>query len=258
MRTPGPVTAVSKPPFAIVLTAAINVGSGTTGVEDAGIRRAQYLTALRFYARYCPVYFLEHSEYNVLADAEFAAVQNAFLRSIAPTPVIDKGKGYREFHALDAWYDSEQNPPARFLKITGRYLFDNIADLVAEARRADADMALFDRYKPGRFALTSIFCVSWVDYGRYLRGLYRQADDARGRWIEHVVYEMIQACDMRAVLFRSEPDCRGISGSSNTEMRVSRLKYFLKCAARRVNRLLSDQFMFLRGNTLVGLKKLIP
>jgi hypothetical protein len=43
--------------IAIVLTGAIIVSSGADAVAEATVRREQYLTALRYYARFVPVYF---------------------------------------------------------------------------------------------------------------------------------------------------------------------------------------------------------
>jgi hypothetical protein len=239
----------------IVLTAAIIVSTGADAVAEAAIRRQQYLTALRYYAGFAPVYFLENSGYDLLSDADFTAVPGVRLRQIPAQANENRGKGYREFHALDIWHDTESEPPSRILKITGRYLFANVADLLAECRGAPADVLFFDRYKGDSIALTSLFSLSWADYGKYLRGLYHEVNDPAGLWIEHVVYRAL--ADVPCRLFRHEPDVGGVSGSSGQEMRTGRFKFFLKQAARTVNRLFDGQFLYLRGTALRGAKKLI-
>src|ERR1043165_2179358 len=120
--------------IAIILTGAIIVSPGSTAVEDAALRRRQYLASVRFYVQFAPVYFLENSGYDLLADADFASVPGLHLRQIAAQESEHRGKGYREFHALDMWYGDEPRPPARILKITGRYLVANIADILEECR----------------------------------------------------------------------------------------------------------------------------
>jgi hypothetical protein len=244
-----------NPDIAIVLTSAIIVSTGSGAVEEAAIRRQQYLAALRFYARFAPVYFLENSGYDLLGDAEFTAIAGAHLRAVPAQENEGRGKGYREFHALDLWHAAEQNPPARILKITGRYLFANIADLLAECRAEAPDILIFDRNRRDGIAVTSLFSLSWADYETYLRGLYRQVKDPQGIWIEHLVYRELTASRAKCRFFRREPDVGGISGSSGQEMRTGRAKFALKQALRTVNGLFDDKFLYLRGTSFGGIKK---
>jgi hypothetical protein len=242
---------------AIVLTAAIIVSTGSTAIADASERRKQYLAAARFYTQFAPVFFLENSGYDLLNDTDFRAIAGVRLRPIAAQEGEERGKGYREFHAIDLWYEAEAEKPRRILKITGRYIFTNIQDLLAECREAPEDLLLFDRHHHDRFAVTGIFSVSWRNYARYLQGLYREVNDPDGIWIEHMVYT---ALDMRKApcrFFRHEPDVRGISGSSGQAMRASRLKYTLKWLLRAANRLVDNRYLYLRGQTLISLKRLV-
>ena len=117
---------------AIVLTAAIIVSTDADAVTESDIRRQQYLTALRYYTRFAPVYFLENSGYDLFGDADFATIAGAHLRSIPAQANEGRGKGYREFHALDVWQAGESEPPGRIVKITGRDNFANIRDNLAE------------------------------------------------------------------------------------------------------------------------------
>jgi hypothetical protein len=240
---------------AIVLTAAILVAPGSTAVEDASARRLQYLAALRYCARFAPVYFLENSGYDLLNDPEFSGIPGVQLRQIAAQEGEHRGKGYREFHALDLWHESEKPAPGRILKITGRYLLGNIATLLEECRLAPEDVMLFDQYKRDRFALTSVFSVSWTDYGKYIGGLYREADDASGSWIERIIYHTLRQHAAKSQSFRHEPDVGGISGSSGGRMQAGRLKFFLRQATRTINRLFDRKFLYLRGTALKPIKE---
>lgn len=241
--------------IAIVLTAAIIVSQGSTAQAEAETRRQQYLAAVRFYARFAPVFFLENSGYDILGDAEFAAIANVRLRPIAAQENEARGKGYREFHALDLWFDSEPEPPTRFLKITGRYIFDNIEALLEECEAAPPDNLLFDRYAADKVALTSIFFTSRSGYARYIRGLYRQVNDPEGVWIEHLAYRALEGAPCHS--FRHEPDVGGISGSSGTSMKASRLKFALRQLVRSLNRHLDRRYLHLRGRSLASMKRFL-
>ena len=230
-----------------MLTAAIIVSAGIGAVEEAAVRRQQYLTALRYYVKFAPVYFLENSGYDLLGDAEFTAIAGVQLREIAAQENESCGKGYREFHAVDIWQESEKNPPARIVKITGRYLFANIEKLLAECRAAPDDLLLFDLYPRNGIAVTSLFSTSWSEYAKYLRGLYAQVNDRQGVWIEHLFYRELIARRANWRLFRHEPDVIGLSGSSGLEMRNSRVRMFLKQVSRSINRLFDARFLHFRG-----------
>lgn len=243
--------------IAIVLTAAIVVPAGSTAIVDASERRQQYLAAARFYAQYAPVFFLENSGYDILNDPDFCAIEGIKLRPIAAQENRERGKGYLEFHAIDLWHDSETETPRRILKITGRYIFANIEDLLDECRIAPESELLFDRHQHDRFAVTSIFSCSWPDYSRYLKGLYQQANDPAGVWIEHLVYDALAARNAPCRFFRHEPDVQGISGTSGQTMHASRLKYGLKRLLRSLNRLFDRRYLYLRGETLMPLKRLV-
>lgn len=242
--------------IAIVLTAAIIVSGRSDAVAEAAVRREQYLAALQYYARFAPVYFLENSGYDLLSDSAFADIAGVRLRSISAHENEDRGKGYREFHSLDTWYENEKTPPARIVKITGRYLFANIADLLAECRAASPDILLFDRNHRDGVAVTSFFSLSWDNYGTYLRGLYRNVNDPQGVWIEHVVFSALTERHAKCRIFQHEPDIGGISGSSGQEMRTRRIKFAMKQALRTTNRLFDNRYLYFRGTSFGGVKKL--
>jgi hypothetical protein len=148
-------------------------------------------------------------------------------------------------------------PPRRFLKITGRYIYANIRELLEECQNAPNGLLLFDRHSHANFAVTSIFSASWHDYRHSLKGLYRQANDPEGKWIEHVVYAALAAKSVKCFCFRHEPDVDGISGFSGKAMRASRVEYFLRQLTRSANRMVDRRFLYFRGETLMPLKRLI-
>lgn len=243
------------PELAIVLTAAIIVSGSNDAVAELAVRRQQYLTALQYYSKFAPVYFLENSGYDILSDAEFTRIPGVRIRSIAAHENESLGKGYREFHSLDTWYQGEKAPPGRIIKITGRYVLDNISDLLAECRAAAPDVLLIDRHRPDAIAVTSLFSLSWTSYEKYLLGLYLRVNDPQGVWIEHVVFSALAERNAKCRVFKHEPDISGISGSSGLEMRSSRKIFLIKQALRKMSALIDDRFIYFRGTSFSGVKK---
>ena len=230
---------------ALVLTGSIRPTVNFVAVGDADARRSQYLGALAFYAAHAPVYFLENSTYPLLEDAAFTSIVNVQLRKFAMLTDMARGKGYQEFAMLDAWHDSEKEPPARFLKVTGRYRVENIAALLTETRAADAQDILIDRYRRSRFAMTALFSCSRESY-RDIHGLYRQMDDSAGIWAEHVLYRALKDRP-DTTNFRHEPHLRGISGSTGVALETSAWKRSAKQALRSTQRLLGGRELSWRG-----------
>ena len=112
--------------LAIVLTGTIVPSAPFTVHNDPRIRRREYLEAIRFYSEFAPVYFLENSPYPLGDDAEFNQFPNVRLRQRPLSTKPERGKGYQEFEMIDGWLLNEPQPPRRWVKITGRYLYRNL------------------------------------------------------------------------------------------------------------------------------------
>jgi hypothetical protein len=230
---------------AILLTGTVAPAVNFVAVNDIAERRRQYLAALRFYRDFAPVYFLENSDYDIMGDPEFAALDNVRIRKFAMRPETERGKGYQEFAMVDAWHDSEKEPPARFLKITGRYLLRNVEDFLSECRGATAPTLLVDRFPKSRIALTSVFSAGWNGYDRILKGLYRRMDDSAGVWAEHIFYDALSGNpDVRS--FIHEPDLHGVSGSTGQGLHYPRWKWAAKQCLRRLNRVADSTLLYFR------------
>ena len=218
---------------AIVLTGSITPAVNFVAISDIAERRKQYLAALEFYRGFAPVFFLENSTYDLSTDPDFT-MPGVMLRKFSMLPERERGKGYQEFAMMDAWHASEIAPPARFLKITGRYRVENVSYLLRECDAAAPEEMLIDRYRRRHVALTSIFSVSWGGYPASLRGLYRQMNDARGVWAEHVFYKAL-AGKRHVRPFATESDMRGISGSTGQALECPAWKRGVKQVLRRLD-----------------------
>jgi hypothetical protein len=231
----------------IVLTATIRVFPGSVKLCEETTRRQQYLSALRFYAQHTKVYFIENSGYPLDADVEFTGIPNVHLRSLPPAEWNEKGKGYLEFKSLDHWYDTEVSPPMRFVKITGRYVIENIDMLLSECRSVKNDVVLADQCRRGGLTFTSYFSVSWEGYKKYFQGIYAYADDNAEIWIEHVVYKVLKARKANCRIFLHEPRLTGISGSTGLSLGTSHWKFLAQRIMRGANRLISRRELYFRG-----------
>jgi len=235
-----------KESVAIVLTASITPAVNFVAVTDPHTRRNQYIDALAFYSQFAPVYFLENSAYDLANDSAFTSLSNVEIRKFAMLPESDRGKGYQEFAMLDAWHQSESQPPKRFLKITGRYRIENVADLLEECRDARESRFLVDRYSRKRLALTSYFSASWRGYGQIVNGLFREMDDACGMWAERVLYDALtNRPDIHS--FAHEPDICGISGSTGRVFDRSRWRWGAKQLLRSALRIADRSELHFRG-----------
>ncbi|HUC84936.1 MAG TPA: hypothetical protein VL970_07075, partial [Candidatus Acidoferrales bacterium] len=165
-------------PVVLTATVAPNVTGGAA--VDPETRLAEYRSVMEFCQQFAPVFFLENSSYPLERHPEFAGSARLQVRRFAPSPHPERGKGFQEFEMLDAWLATEPEPPARWLKITGRYQLLNLAAVLADCRRDPERPLLIDRLYWQRWTRTYLFCVRSTFYQAHLRGCYRECDDRRG------------------------------------------------------------------------------
>jgi hypothetical protein len=220
---------------AIVLTGALIPSAPFTTHADPQTRRREYLEAIRFYRRFAPVYFLENSAYRLGDDAEFAGQRGLRLRQMPVSSAPERGKGYQEFEMIEAWLAREQ-PPPRWIKITGRYLYRNFAALFDECRRERRARMIVDLCARSQFARSHLFWVETDFYRAHLVGVYRECDDEAGEWIEPVLYRRLIKLPRDDVrVFSSEPRLTGISGSTGGSLETNPLKHAVKRVLRKIN-----------------------
>lgn len=222
--------------LALVLTGTIIPNAPFTAHADPQTRRREYLAALEFYRQFAPVYFLENSGYALHNDAEFAALPGVELRAQPLSSAAERGKGYQEFEMLDGWLAREAQPPARWVKITGRYFFRNFGRLWANCQRARNADLLIDRCARSHWARSYLFCITTDFYRRQLAGIYRECDDTQGDYIERVLYRRLAALpEARVRLFASEPRLTGVSGTTAESIETDARRYVVKRILRKLN-----------------------
>jgi hypothetical protein len=230
----------------IVLTATIvpkQVIAAGTGNRES--RLAEYLNALQFYRQFAPVIFLENSGYPLERHPEFAETSRLRVKKFAPSANPERGKGYQEFEMLDAWLAAERQPPARWLKISGRYQLHNIADILEECRTEARSKIIIDQTARTGMARTYSFCVSSDFYRQQLAGLYRYCDDRTGEWIERMLFRKLKtaaAGDVR--LFVTQSRINAIAGSSGAAFPSGRGQWLGKQMLRNLNRLVDCKYLW--------------
>lgn len=197
--------------------------------ENVNVRRCRYLETLALYAATLsePIYFLENSSYDFSADGEFQSLfkkNNVKLLKFPVSQHVEMGKGYQEFEMLDKFIWNLSGQYQTFMKLSGRYQYRNIKTLVGFKSKG----LMIDMHRKQKVAVTSIFLTTFDFYERHLIGLYLEADDRRGAWIERILYRKFSDKRFRQTvqLFPAEPDLIGLaqSGATQNDSAVFRLK----------------------------------
>jgi hypothetical protein len=217
-----------KPDIAILLTGTIIPHSSFVVHTDPKLRRDEYIIAIKYYSQFCPVYFLENSEYDVFADPEFSSCTNVTIRKFPVSAEYSRGKGFQEFEMIDKWLETEKNPPRRIIKITGRYIIKNFHQIFSECRNVAEDICLIDLYRKPKVAISSLFSITLDNYSRYFKGAYLECDDQIGVYIEHILFKRINSSNLRTLFFQHEPRVCGISGSTGTKLSGRHIIYVIK------------------------------
>jgi hypothetical protein len=228
----------------IVLTGTIIPNQIVGAASDPEMRAAEYLAALAFYQQFAPVIFLENSGYALERHAGFRETARLQVRRFAPSTQPERGKGYQEFEMLDAWLAAGPQPPARWLKITGRYRMQNIRDLLREcAARPDCEL-IIDQVRRARAVRTYLFCVNTAFYRKQIAGAYLECDDRNGDWIERVLFRKLKTAAGAVGLFATQPRLAAIDGSSGTAFPSGRGQWLGKQILRNCNRLVDRKYLW--------------
>jgi hypothetical protein len=230
--------------IAIVLTGTIVTNSIFTIHVNAEIRKKEYLQAIHFYTQFAPVYFLENSIYPVNLDRDFTSIKNLFIRKMPVSLYYEKGKGYQEFEMVDRWLGEEKDPPLRWFKISGRYIFQNFAAFLDECLNDRKHQLVIDQLFHHNFANTAMFCITTAYYFQRLKNIYQTCDDSSGNFIEIIVFKKLaENRDDSIRLFTNVRNITMISGSTGSRINNSGVFYYLKIIARQINMLVSDRYI---------------
>ena len=224
----------------ILVTGTLAPNSNFVAQNNVDQRIEEYLAGLHFYASHfkAPIYFLENSTYPIETDQRFAKLFDQFditLLRFKPSDQPEKGKGYQEFEMLDQAIDQLSDQYSEFVKCTGRYLIKNAVTLTQKATTG----CRIDQHLKMKVAITGFFQCNISFYQSQFKGLFAQANDAEGRYIEHVLFDKLQQLNHlqhQIELFASNPQWEGISGSSGASLKRNPIKMMVRNVERKVLR----------------------
>jgi hypothetical protein len=227
----------------ILLTATVNPAGPMVVQSNPQLRLSEYEQVLNFYAETLPqdIVLAENSDFDPAQSRVIQQhIRSGRVRFIAAPASThpEKGKGYQEFEMLDRVVAQLADEYDSFVKITGRYHVTNAAQLIAEWPAG----VRIDRHRKMKVAITGFFHCRIDFYQKHLRGTFREADDEKGVFIEHVLYnKLAQLPGDQVQLFHQNPDYRGVSGSHGNSMQRHPLKMKLRNAERKLLKMAGKQ-----------------
>lgn len=230
--------------IAIILTGTIIPNSTYVLHTDPQQRRNEYLKAAKYYARFAPVYFLENSEYNLNEDLDFSGIENLHLRKMPISKYRERGKGFQEFEMLDYWITTEKILPKRWIKITGRYLYENFPAILNDCNNTFNPL-IIDQQIKNKTAITAIFYITSDFYKNYIKDLYWHCNDDCGDWVERIIYKHLFLVTADIRIFKVQPNIfNSTSGSTGNIYKSSKFKIFIKSICRQINYLFNKKYLY--------------
>lgn len=230
---------------AILITGTIVPNSNFVAHTNSEQRRQEYYDGLVFYASQFPdddLYFLENSSFDFNANKTFEHLfktKNITLIKFPLSDKFDEGKGYQEFEMLDQCVERLTGNYTHLIKITGRYKVTNIKQIT----NISCEYLIADSHKKYKVTQTNVFYCTFSFYNSFLKGLYLNVNDKKGRFIEHEVYDKLIESGMlnKVKLFGVNPIIMGFSGSYGGTLQRNKYKMKLRNIERKLLRVLNIQ-----------------
>ena len=231
--------------IAIILTGTITPNTSLVNNHlDPQARRNEYLAAINFYRQFGEVYFLENSIYALEQDPDFQDFPNVSIRKFPVSNFPDRGKGFQEFEMIDAWINSEINPPNKWIKVTGRYIYQDFQKILKECDQNTQSITI-NQYLFTKWADVALFCTTTNFYQNYLIGIYQQCDDSKGLCMEKVMNANLSKLSKSSFLrFKIYLKCTGIAGSTGKTISNMWLDA-INSTVMRLNYLLDKRYMWI-------------
>lgn len=225
--------------IAIILTGTIVPNSIYVEHNNPKQRKQEYIDSINFYLTELPEYdlfFLENSSYNLDEDIDFTKLkeENSGLH-IVKFPISDKfneGKGYQEFEMIDNIINQLTGKYDFFIKITGRYKIINIKKIFNKTHYS----LIADSQKKYKVTQSNVFGASIKFYNQYLKFIYLKANDSKGIYIEHLIYDTIKKNNLFNTInmLNENPNIEGFSGSYGGNLKRNKIKMFLRNIERKI------------------------
>lgn len=219
---------------AIVLTGTIIPTTNHVVYTSVNKRRSEYIIALNFYTKYANVYFLENSSYDIFNDKEFMSIKNVKYVKIASDKNRNNSIGYQEFKMIDDWITINDDIPSRWIKISGRYIFKNIREILEQCSNTNKDL-IMDINIHYKWAKTFIFYVKTEFYKEHFIKKYSLCTSYIN--IEQIFYAYLRTISMKNVtFFCNEPVYEVVTAGVGKKVSSGNMvKGLINNAGRKIN-----------------------
>ena len=218
--------------ISLLLTATVSPIEGVISSRpDPLVRERDYATALRFWIRsgLRNIVFCENSGWPLdqirrIGHADGVRVEALGFVDAGATGSL--GKGYGEMGIIEYAIGQSKSlaASAYILKVTGRYMVLNIAQMLSDHRLRRHPTVVADMNRHRRYADSRVFLATPAFMTKYLLVRRNQVNDQAGFYFEHALASAINASENdghKWLLPNVLPEIRGISGSIPGEHRVT-------------------------------------
>lgn len=193
-------------------------------LTDEKIRLKEYINSIKYAicnSKFDSIVFCENSNYAYDYNELFILAkeynkQLEILSFLGNASEQQKhGKGYGEGEIIDYIIRNSQliKKEEFFCKITGRLIVENFNKIIKNNNKC-----IFNRnYYTKASVDTRLYCCSMEIYERYFRDAYKRVDDASGRYMEVVFFDILNANHINYSCFSRRVAFKGVSGSSGIE-----------------------------------------
>lgn len=219
----------------IVLTGTIIPNTDFIAKTSVNDRKNDYLKAINFYLQNTDdtLFFVENSAYDLFKDQDFQKLAENKRIHLIKNPVNKEdtkfGKGYLEFKILDDFI--QKYAYDEYVKVSGRYIVTNIKELINQKNNG----LVMDVHTRRKVGITSFFKVKRNFYLNFFKGLYKAADDCKGVFIEHAVFNKLENVEKSIIdPFIKTPWYEGVSGSYGGSLNRHPLKTSIRNFERKL------------------------
>lgn len=227
------------------MTAAVDLSKGKvpfTKITDTQQRLNQYVQSIKYaidnYTIIDTIVFCDNT--NFLFD--YGELYRRAKRNHKTFEVLlftgdkkrsqEKGKGYGEGEIIKfALENSKYLKNSKFFyKLTGRLIVKNF-NFMEKKKSTDNCFIFYPRELYGgqtNFVSTILYKVNVEFYNKFLIDKYRDVNDYKGKYLEHVFCDSLIDKKEQIDSFGTFPRISGLSGSSGELYDISRLKFFIE------------------------------
>lgn len=209
----------------------VNINAPYVVIRDEDLRLNDYIETIIWAIEskiFDKIIFCDNSGYiyddKMLQNlSEKRGKQFEWLCFQADTEIVNKyGKGYGEGEIIKYALNNSKiisDHEKFFCKITGRLKISNIDNLIKENSNCFMKKHFLKEID------TRFYCVSIIDYEKYLLDIHKKVNDSEGKYLECVFYDAFRKRKIKYKMFKERPLFLGASGSTGRKYADVRKKY---------------------------------